>query len=129
MKYNTVIPQGFYQTFKISSMRISRYSKDILRRKTYQTISFIKNRYKNLTKYLNTNSETYKRDNKDKFTSKIKHQEAPVVGPVVTSPTSIHEDAGLTPGHVQGVKHPALWSQMLLGSCVLWHWPAAVAPI
>ena len=45
----------------------------------------------------------------------------PIVAQWVKNPTSIHEDASLLPGLVQGVKDPVL----------LWLWcrPAAVAPI
>ena len=67
-------PQECYQTVMISSTRISRYCKDILRRITYQSISLIKVDTKVFTKYLKTNSEVYKRDNKDTFISIIKYQ-------------------------------------------------------
>ena len=67
-------PQECYQTVMISSTRISRYCKDILRRITYQSISLIKVDTKVFTKYMKTNSEVYKRDNKDTFISIIKYQ-------------------------------------------------------
>ena len=45
---------------------------------------------------------------KTKSTYKINYFRSSSYGSVVTNPTSIHEDAGLTPGPAQWVRDPAL---------------------
>ena len=46
----------------------------------------------------------------------------PVVAQRVKNPTSIHEDAGLSPGLTQEVKDPALPQAVVLVTEVAWIW-------